>query len=91
MYADVPTVTMDTEDTESIEEPIREPICADCRYSQVLAVQPRTVCTHPTAAFAGSVLCAAQVACAAFAAGRGGSLSLSSFGASRLATSSRRL
>ena len=41
MYADVPTVTMDTEDTESIEEPIREPICADCRYSQVLAVQPR--------------------------------------------------
>ena len=32
------------------------PVCAECRYAQVFAVQDRAKCMHPTAALAGRVL-----------------------------------
>ena len=38
-------------------------VCAECRYAQLFAVQPRAVCTHQGSASAGRVLFAGQPAC----------------------------
>jgi len=42
------------------------PVCADCRFSEVYALQPRTHCAHPNAALHGATLFAGQLACEDF-------------------------
>lgn len=42
-------------------------VCADCRFAQLFALQPRTVCTHADERRAGKVQPASQPACRAFA------------------------
>ena len=39
-------------------------VCAECKYAQLFAVQPRAVCTRQGGAAAGKVLFAGQPACA---------------------------
>ncbi len=39
------------------------PVCADCRFSEVYALQVRTHCAHPNATLHGSILFAGQPAC----------------------------
>ena len=46
-------------------------VCAECKYAQLFAVQPRALCQHPTAFLAGRVLFAGQPSCADFVALRG--------------------
>jgi hypothetical protein len=46
-------------------------VCADCRYAQPFAIQPRALCQHPTAPLRGRVLFAGQPACDGFLALRG--------------------
>ena len=41
-------------------------VCAECRYAQLFAVQPRTLCTRRGAPLQGVVLFAGQPACAQF-------------------------
>ena len=38
-------------------------VCAECRFAQLYAVQPRAVCTCPGAAFRGSIVFSGQPAC----------------------------
>ncbi len=38
-------------------------VCAECRFAQLYAVQPRAVCTCPGATFRGRVVFSAQPAC----------------------------
>jgi len=46
-------------------------VCAECKYAQLFAVQPRAVCTCEGSALVGKVLFAGQPACADMSA-RGG-------------------
>ena len=48
-------------------KPSRLFVCAECRYAQLFAVQPRAVCTRPGAPLEGAVLFAGQPACAQLA------------------------
>ena len=81
MYSNVLKASGHTSQTESFESPLREPVCAGCRYSQVFAVQPRTVCVHPSAGRPGRILCAGEPGCAAFVARSGPDLSLNTVNA----------
>ena len=54
-------------------------VCAECRYAELLAVQPRAVCVNPAAAFKGRVLFTGQPACADFVPQRGAATRLGSF------------
>jgi hypothetical protein len=56
-----------------------EPICADCQFSDVYAIETRAHCEHPNAALHGAVLFAGQPACADFVARIGDDLTLSAF------------
>ncbi len=38
-------------------------VCADCRFAQLFALQPRAICTHPWAEQRNTVIPAAQPAC----------------------------
>jgi hypothetical protein len=38
-------------------------VCADCLFAQVFAVQPRALCTHPTADLRGAAVPAARPGC----------------------------
>jgi hypothetical protein len=38
-------------------------VCAECRYAQLFAVQPRALCTHRGAALGGRVVFSGQPAC----------------------------
>jgi len=38
-------------------------VCAECRFAQLYAVQPRAMCTCPGAAFRGRVVFSGQPAC----------------------------
>jgi hypothetical protein len=42
-------------------------VCAECRYAQLFAVQPRALCTLDCSYHGGRVLFAGQPACARFA------------------------
>jgi hypothetical protein len=42
---------------------VETPVCGDCRFAQIFALQPRTICVHPWAPQRGSVLPTAQPAC----------------------------
>jgi hypothetical protein len=57
----MPMVSYDEAPTEAAE--FDGFVCGDCRFAQLFAVQPRAVCTHPTAAPRGGVIPAAQPAC----------------------------
>jgi hypothetical protein len=59
------------------------PVCADCRFSEVYALQVRTHCAHPNAALHGSILFAGQPACEDFVARDGKDFSLDTFHARR--------
>lgn len=56
-----------------------EPVCADCQFSDVYAVETRAHCAHPNAALHGAVLFAGQPACADFVPRLGDDLTLSAF------------
>ncbi len=56
-----------------------EPLCADCAYSQVYAIQPRALCTHPVSPNRGLTLSAGQPACADHVGRIGEDLTLHSF------------
>jgi hypothetical protein len=43
--------------------PGRSSVCAECRYAQLYAVQPRALCTRSSSEAAGKVLFAGQPAC----------------------------
>jgi hypothetical protein len=55
------------------------PVCADCRFSEVYALQARTHCAHPNAALHGSILFAGQPACQDFVARGDKDFSLNAF------------
>ena len=42
-------------------------VCAECRFAQLFALQPRTVCTHVDELLTGRVRPAVQPACRSFA------------------------
>lgn len=42
-------------------------VCADCRFAQLFALQPRAVCTHADELRSGTVLPVTQHACRGFA------------------------
>jgi len=42
-------------------------VCADCRFAQLFALQPRTVCTRADGLLSGKVQPAVQPACRSFA------------------------
>ena len=46
-------------------------VCAECKYAQLFAVQPRVLCRHAGAVHSGHVLFAGQPACADFVPLRG--------------------
>ena len=46
-------------------------VCAECKYAELFAVQPRALCSHPAAAFHGRTLFAGQPGCADFVPQRG--------------------
>ena len=52
-------------------------VCAECKYAQLFAVQPRAVCTYQGSASAGKVLFAGQPACADMSPREGEELVLS--------------
>ena len=52
-------------------------VCAECKYAQLFAVQPRAVCTCPGGASAGRVLFAGRPACADMSPREGEELVLS--------------
>jgi hypothetical protein len=60
------------------------PVCADCRFSEVYALQARTQCAHPNAALHGSILFAGQPACQDFVARGDKDFSLNAFQAGRV-------
>lgn len=47
--------------------PSRRFVCAECRYAQLFAVQPRALCTCRSSKAAGKVLFAGRPACSDFA------------------------
>ncbi len=55
------------------------PVCADCRFSEVYALQARTHCAHPNAALHGATLFAGQPACEDFVAREARDFSLSAY------------
>lgn len=55
------------------------PVCADCRFSEVYALQARTHCAHPNAALHGATLFAGQPACEDFVAREARDVSLSAY------------
>ena len=59
------------------------PVCADCRFSEVYALQARTHCAHPNAALHGATLFAGQPACEDFVAREAKDFSLSAYHAQR--------
>ena len=59
------------------------PVCADCRFSEVYALQARTHCAHPNAALHGATLFAGQPACRDFVARGDKDFSLNAFQAGR--------
>ena len=87
MYSSVLTTVEDVGQLEAVRPPLREPVCAACRYAQVFAVQPRAVCAHTSAVRAGRILCAGEAACADFAIRETNDLSMSAVDASRRAAS----
>jgi hypothetical protein len=91
MYSSVLTTVEDVSRPEAVRPPLREPVCAECRYAQVFAVQPRAVCTHPSAVQAGRILGAEEAACAEFATRETNDLSVSAVAVSGRALSSRQL
>ena len=54
-------------------------VCAECKYAQLFAVQPRAVCTRQGSASAGMVVFAGQPACADMAPRRGRDMVLSAY------------
>ena len=44
------------------------PVCAECRYAQVFAVQDRAKCMHPTASLSGRVMPGGSRPCEDFVA-----------------------
>jgi hypothetical protein len=52
-------------------------VCAECKYAQLFAVQPRALCTCEGSASAGKVLFAGQPACADMSPREGEELVLS--------------
>jgi hypothetical protein len=60
-----PTVKTPIIPLRAVSDP---PVCAECRFAQVFAVQDRAKCTHPTAALAGRVVPAASRPCGDFVA-----------------------
>jgi hypothetical protein len=91
MYSSVLTTVEDVSRPEAVRPPLREPVCAECRYAQVFAVQPRAVCMHTSAMRAGRTLCAGEAACADFAMRETNDLSMSAVAASGRAPSSQQL
>ena len=59
------------------------PVCADCRFSEVYALQARTHCAHPNAALHGATLFAGQPACEDFVTRETRDFSLSAYQAHR--------
>ncbi len=53
--------------------------CGECRFAQMFAVQPRALCTHPGAEYAGRVLPAARPSCRSFSARPADALELAQF------------
>ena len=51
-------------------------VCAECRYAQLFAVQPRALCTANDGACAGQVVFAGQPACSAMSPRKGVDFSL---------------
>ncbi len=49
-----------------LEAPTRFFVCAECRYAQLFAVQPRAFCTRAGGALKGRALFAGQPGCAQF-------------------------
>ena len=43
-------------------------VCAECKFAQMFAVQPRALCKHPAGPMRGQVLFAGGPACIAFQA-----------------------
>jgi hypothetical protein len=58
---------------------VAAPVCADCRFSEVHALQARTHCAHPNAALHGATLFAGQPACEDFVAREARDYSLSAY------------
>jgi hypothetical protein len=62
---------------------VAAPVCADCRFSEVYALQARTHCAHPNAALHGATLFAGQPACQDFVTRSDRDFSLNTFQAGR--------
>lgn len=66
-------MVLDTRDTAGATRapyphwPYSSGVCAECRYADLFAVQPRARCTHSEGSFSGLVLFAGQPSCADFA------------------------
>ena len=89
MYSSVLTTVEDVRRPEAVRPPLREPVCIECRYAQVFAVQPRAVCIHTSAVRAGHILCAGEAACADFATRETNDLSMSAVATNGRPLSSR--
>jgi hypothetical protein len=64
-------------------------VCAECRYAQLFAVEPRALCTRKGGLEEGHVLFAGQPACAAMAPRSGDEVGLSWFSPGHKVTPSR--
>lgn len=58
----------------AVQRPARQ--CADCRFSEIYAEQPRALCTCADSPFAGKAVFSGQPACDACAPRCGGELAL---------------
>jgi hypothetical protein len=74
LQADPVTEPVTTVTPPRYVRPARE--CADCRYSEIYAEQPRAVCTCEASQFSGRVLFSGQPVCAACVQRSGDELAL---------------
>jgi hypothetical protein len=82
----------DRDELIAVERPSRRSsslhVCAECKYAQLYAVQPRAVCTCQGSASAGKNLFAGQPACADMSPRGDGELVLAIYGLNRMRTRS---
>jgi hypothetical protein len=79
--------TLSRQDRDELTDVERPParsgdlrVCAECRHTQLFAVQPRAVCTCRSSAMAGRNLFAGQPACAHLSPRLGAELVLTTYG-----------
>ena len=68
-----------TQDRTSGVEAAAQYVCAECRYADLYALEPRLICTHPLSRHRGRELFAGQPACDDVSPGNGVNLVLAAY------------